>query len=232
MTRQIYPFVKVCCISSVDAAMLAIASGASALGLVSEMPSGPGVIEESEIARIVAAVPPPIATFLLTAWQEADAIIEQHMNCRTTTIQLVDRVEQSQLIKLRKQLPGIKLVQVIHVVGEESLEEAKLAAEFVDALLLDSGNQSLPVKELGGTGRTHDWRFSRRICAESAVPVFLAGGLRASNVGEAIAQVMPFGIDLCSSVRSDGKLDREKLVQFMAAVAAAPRYSYPARQRA
>ena len=230
MTRQIYPFVKVCCIANIEEAMLAIASGASALGLVSEMPSGPGVIEESEIARIVAA-PPPIATFLLTAWQEADAIIEQHINCRTTTIQLVDRVEQSQLIRLRKQLPGIKLVQVIHVVGEESLEEARSAAEFVDALLLDSGNQSLPVKELGGTGRTHDWRFSRRICAESTVPVFLAGGLRSSNVGEAIAQVMPFGIDLCSSVRSDGKLDREKLELFMAAVAAAPRYSYPAQNQ-
>ena len=232
MIRSIYPFVKVCCISSIEEANLAIASGASALGLVSDMPSGPGVIEESEIARIVTAVPPPIATFLLTAWQEAEPIIEQHMNCRTTTIQLVDRVEQSELIRLRKRLPGIKLVQVIHVVGDESLEEARSAAEFVDALLLDSGNQSLPVKELGGTGRTHDWRLSRRICAESVVPVFLAGGLRASNVGEAISQVMPFGIDLCSSVRSEGELDKEKLQLFMDAVAAAPRYAYPAQDQA
>ena len=232
MTKPTCPFVKVCCIASIEEAWLAIASGASALGLVSEMPSGPGVIEDSEIARIAAAVPPPIATFLLTAFQEADAIIEQHMNCRTTTIQLVDHVSRSELVKLRKRLPGIKLVQVIHVAGEDSLEEARSVSQFVDVLLLDSGNQTLPIKELGGTGRTHDWRLSRRICSESSVPVFLAGGLRATNVEEAISLVMPFGLDLCSSVRTEGKLDKEKLQTFMAAVAAAPQYSYPAQNQA
>lgn len=157
------PLVKICCISSLEEARLAVSAGASALGLVSSMPAGPGVIADELIAEIAAIVPPPIATFLLTSKQEAEGIVEQHRLCRTTTLQLVDRVPHAELRKLRAKLPGIKLVQVIHVTGPESTEEARSVAHLVDALLLDSGNQKLPVKELGGTGRTHDWRLSRQM---------------------------------------------------------------------
>jgi phosphoribosylanthranilate isomerase len=213
------PFVKVCCISSVQEARLAVAAGASALGLVSEMPSGPGVISDELIAEIAAQVPPPVATFLLTCRQEADEIILQHRYCRTSTIQLVDYVPIAQLQKLRAGLPGIKLVQVIHVVDEESLAEARTSAPFVDALLLDSGNQKLPVKELGGTGRTHDWALSRAIRAACDQPVFLAGGLNRDNVVDAVRTVQPFGLDLCSGVRTRGVLDAEKLAGFFTALA-------------
>jgi phosphoribosylanthranilate isomerase len=211
------PFVKVCCISSVQEARLAVAAGASALGLVSEMPSGPGVISDELIAEIAAQVPPPVATFLLTCRQEADEIILQHRYCRTSTIQLVDYVPIVQ--QLRAGLPGIKLVQVIHVVDEESLAEARTSAPFVDALLLDSGNQKLPVKELGGTGRTHDWALSRAIRAACDQPVFLAGGLNRDNVVDAVRTVQPFGLDLCSGVRTRGVLDAEKLAGFFTALA-------------
>jgi phosphoribosylanthranilate isomerase len=213
------PFIKICCIESLQEAELAITAGASALGLVSAMPSGPGVIEDELIAQIAATVPPPVATFLLTSRQDADAIIEQHHHCRTTTIQLVDHVEHAQLRKLRKHLPGIKLVQVIHVADDDSLEEARSVAGLIDTLLLDSGNQKLAVKQLGGTGRTHDWQLSRLIRDTAGIPLFLAGGLNAGNVAEAMATVRPFGLDLCSSVRSDGRLDAAKLDAFFAAVA-------------
>lgn len=218
MSTLVPPRVKICCIASAEEARLAIHHGASALGLVSEMPSGPGVITEEAIAEIAATVPPPIATFLLTSRLSAEEIIGQHRRCRTTTIQICDRVEEGSLAELRRALPGIKLVQVIHVTGEESVREARSVASQVDALLLDSGNQSLAVKELGGTGRVHDWSLSRRICAEAGVPVFLAGGLRAENVAEAIRQVQPFGLDLCSSVRTAGRLDEAKLSRFFAVV--------------
>jgi phosphoribosylanthranilate isomerase len=218
-----FPFVKICCIASIDEAQLAIAAGASALGLVSAMPSGPGVIADELIVQIAAAVPPPIATFLLTARQDADGIIEQHRLCRTTTLQLVDHVPHAELRKLRRALPGIGLVQVIHVTGEVSVEEARAVAGLVDALLLDSGNQALAVKELGGTGRTHDWRLSRRIRDEAAVPLYLAGGLRADNVADAVAQVAPHGLDVCSGVRSAGRLDAAKLRAFFSALALAGR---------
>ena len=214
------PVVKICCIASVEEARLAMSAGASALGLVSAMPSGPGAIVDELIAEIAATVAPPIATFLLTARQDADGIIEQHRCCRTTTLQLVDHVPAAELRKLRVALPGIGLVQVIHVTGAESIDEARSVAGLVDALLLDSGNQKLAVKELGGTGRTHDWRLSRRIRDEVGVPLFLAGGLNAGNVVEAVSAVAPYGLDLCSSVRSEGRLDAAKLHGFFSALRA------------
>jgi len=210
--------VKICCISSPAEAQAAIAAGAHALGLVSSMPSGPGVIDEALIARIAAQVPAAVHTFLLTSQQRALYIIEQHRRCRTSTLQLVDHLPFDELRRLRDALPGVQLVQVIHVTGAASVSEALAVAPLVDALLLDSGNPHAAVKELGGTGRTHDWAHSRQIVAASPRPVYLAGGLRADNVAQAIATVQPFGLDLCSSVRTDGRLDGVKLQAFFAAV--------------
>lgn len=214
------PRIKICCIKSPEEARLAIAHGASAIGLVSSMPSGPGVVDEATIARIAATVPPPIATFLLTSLCDADAIIAQQRRCRTNTLQLCDYVELAVYAKLRAALPGIALVQVIHVTGEESVALAQKVAPHVDALLLDSGNTSLAVKELGGTGRVHDWSLSRRIRDAVTKPLFLAGGLRSTNVREAIAAVQPFGLDLCSGVRTSDQLDESKLREFFAAALA------------
>lgn len=212
------PRVKICCISSVEEAKVAIRHGADAIGLVSSMPSGPGVIDKDTIAQIAAAIPPPIATFLLTSSRDPDEIIDQQKRCGANTLQLVDAQEQATYSRLREALPGVALVQVVHVTGGASVEEAKALTPHVDALLLDSGNPDADVKELGGTGRTHDWAVSRQIRQQVEVPVFLAGGLDAENVGVALEQVQPFGVDLCSGVRSDGQLDGGKLRRFMRAV--------------
>jgi phosphoribosylanthranilate isomerase len=210
--------VKICCISSIEEARLAVRHGADALGLVSHMPSGPGVIGDDLIRDIAAHVPPPVATFLLTSRNDVDAIVEQQRHCRVTTLQLVDALAEGSHARLRRALPGIGIVQVIHVRGPEAIEEARACAEHVDALLLDSGNPELAVKELGGTGRTHNWDISRKLVDSVPVPVFLAGGLKPGNVGDAIARVRPFGLDLCSGVRTDDKLDEAKLHAFMQAV--------------
>lgn len=191
--------------------MLAIRYGASALGLVSEMPSGPGVIDENLIADISSKVPPPVATFLLTSKQTAEEIIAQHLKTKTNTLQLVDHLPHNEFIKLRERLPEIKLVQVIHVLDEESIEEALSVQKYVDALLLDSGNPKLKIKELGGTGRTHNWEISRKIVESVNLPVFLAGGLNPENIKEAIDFVRPFGLDICSGVRINTQLDENKL---------------------
>jgi phosphoribosylanthranilate isomerase len=119
---------------------------------------------------------------------------------------------------LREALPGIQLVQVIHVTGEASVDEALAVAPLVDALLLDSGNPALAVKELGGTGRVHDWTLSREIVLRSPKPVFLAGGLRPSNVRSAMEEVRPAGLDVCSGLRTEGRLDPVKVSEFMAAI--------------
>ena len=207
--------VKICCISSLDEAALAVGYGADALGLVSEMPSGPGVITDELAREIAASVPPAVASFLLTSRQSADNIIEQQRYIRSNTLQIVDSLTHGTYQELRDALPGIALVQVIHVQTEESIEEALRVAPDVDAILLDSGNQRLAVKLLGGTGRPHDWTISRRIVEDVKRPVFLAGGLKAENVRGAVEQVQPFGIDLCSGVRTDDKLDERKLAALM-----------------
>ena len=212
------PRVKICCIKSPDEARLAVSAGASALGLVSHMPSGPGVIDEPAITAIAAKVPPPVATFLLTSLTDPEAIVAQHRRCRTSTIQLCDYQAPSTSAVLRERLPGIRLVQVVHVLDEADLARARALAPAVDALLLDSGNPTLAVKKLGGTGCVHNWALSRRIREAVDVPVFLAGGLSAANVAAAIAEVAPFGLDLCSGVRTQDRLDPEKLAAFFAAL--------------
>lgn len=212
------PRVKICCIANEEEAAMAIAAGASAIGLVGAMPSGPGPISDIEIDRIARSVPPPVATFLLTSEQTAEGIIDHHYRTRTSTIQIVDELAPNAYHEIREALPAVKLVQVIHVSGEESVDEACSLADRVDLILLDSGNPKLPVKELGGTGRRHDWRLSRRIVKACGKPVFLAGGLDAANVREALETVRPFGLDVCSGVRTDGNLDPEKLERFFKAV--------------
>lgn len=210
--------IKICCIASVEEARLAVGHGANAIGLVSEMPSGPGPIPESLIAEIARSVSAPTQTFLLTSRHDPVEIAKQQRRCGTSTIQIVDHIPSGAHHTLRDLLPDVSLVQVVHVAGSESVQESLEVASLVDALLLDSGNQKLAVKQLGGTGRTHDWSISAGIVAQSPVPVYLAGGLNAANVAAAIEEVRPFGVDVCSGVRTDGQLDKEKLGAFVEAV--------------
>ena len=213
--------IKICCIASLAEARLAVASGADALGLVGAMPSGPGGIDDELIAQIAASVGPPVATFLLTSETGADGIIAHARRCRANVLQLVDQVAPQDYPRVRDALPGVKLVQVVHVTGPESVGEAEAAAPHVDALLLDSGDPKAAVRLLGGTGRTHDWSISRHIVDAVDAPVFLAGSLRPDNVARAIREVGPFGVDLCTGVRTDGRLDPVKLRAFVDAVMAA-----------
>jgi phosphoribosylanthranilate isomerase len=209
------PRIKICCISSESEARMAIRYGASAIGLVARMPSGPGPISDELIRKIAKTVPPPIATFLLTSETSVEKIIEHHKRTSTSTIQIVDSLTSGTYGQLKEALPGVKIVQVIHVIDEKSVDEALAISEMVDAILLDSGNPKLKIKELGGTGRVHNWKFSRQIRDQSKCPVFLAGGLNPDNIIQAIEEVQPFAVDVCSGVRTDGKLDRQKLELFI-----------------
>jgi phosphoribosylanthranilate isomerase len=210
--------VKICCIASVAEARLAIKHGAAAIGLVAKMPSGPGVIPEATIARIAAATSQDVESFLLTSEQDAPAIIAQQRRCGTSAVQICHRLASSAYEALRQEMPGVKIVQVIHVTGQAALTEARRVEAYVDSILLDSTDPALPGKSLGGTGLIHDWRISRRIRETVALPVFLAGGLRPTNVAAAISTVQPHAVDVCTGVRTDGNLDETKLAAFMKAV--------------
>ncbi|MGK5005050.1 phosphoribosylanthranilate isomerase [Janthinobacterium sp. LB2P70] len=210
--------IKICCIASIDEAQLAIAAGADALGLVAAMPSGPGPIPDARIAQIAAWTPPPVATFLLTSETTAQAIAEHVRATQPSTVQIVGHIDPGEVEELARLLPHVRRVQVIHVEGPEALDLIPAYAPHVHAFLLDSGRPGAVVPELGGTGRTHDWSVSARFVRASPRPVFLAGGLDDTNVMEALRQVRPYGIDLCSRVRTDGQLDVMKLALLMAAV--------------
>jgi len=210
--------VKICCIRDVEEARLAIGAGASALGLVSEMPSGPGVIDEATIAEVAAAAPPAVATFLLTCLPDAARIADQVRRTRVSTVQICDRPQPGTAAALHRALPALKVVQVVHVTGPASVDEALEAAQEADAILLDSGNPAARVKELGGTGRRHDWALSAEIVARVSRPVFLAGGLTPENAEEAILTVRPWALDVCSGVRTDERLDAGKLERLFAAI--------------
>jgi phosphoribosylanthranilate isomerase len=206
--------IKICCIKSVEEAKIAIRFGASAIGLVAKMPSGPGPIPDDLIKEIASTAPPPIGTFLLTSETSVNGIIKHHQRTSTNTIQIVDALSEGTYAQLRNALPYVKIVQVIHVIDENSVNEAIRISESVDAILLDSGNPNLKIKELGGTGRVHNWQLSRQIRINSKCPIFLAGGLKPENVKRAIEEVRPYAVDVCSGVRTDGNLDIQKLENF------------------
>ena len=210
--------VKICCISSIEEAALAIGYGAAAIGLVGRMPSGPGIITDELIHSIAKTVPPPIDSFLLTSETTAEKVIEHHKKVNTTTIQIVDALTDRQYHKIREAIPHVKLVQVIHVLDEKAVQEAIEIAEWVDAILLDSGNPNLSTKVLGGTGKTHNWDVSKKIRENISIPTYLAGGINKDNIRKAIDHMQPYGIDLCSSVRTNGQLDERKLEELFKAL--------------
>ena len=186
--------VKICCISSIEEAKLAIAHGAAAIGLVGRMPSGPGIITDELINSIAKTVLPPIDSFLLTSETTAEAIIAHHNKVNTTTIQMVDALSGREYHKIREAIPHVKLVQVIHVLDEKAVQEAIEISEWVDAILLDSGNPNLSTKVLGGTGKTHNWDLSKKIRENISIPTYLAGGINKDNIRKAIEHLQAFVI--------------------------------------
>lgn len=199
---------------------MALSQGVDALGLVSAMPSGPGVISENKIGSIIGQIPSVTNTFLLTSKRDIPSIISQYQSLQPKTIQIVDELESGTLAELKAELPEADIVQVVHVLDETSIQYAVEKSRDADALLLDSGNPNLKVKKLGGTGQIHNWALSRKIVESVDKPVWLAGGIRTTNVQEAIATVRPYGVDLCSGVRTDGNLDVQKLTEFVKAAKA------------
>lgn len=215
---MIKPRVKICCIKTLEEANLAIYHGANAVGLVGHMPSGPGVISDDQIKKITQIIPPGVSSFLLTSETDPQQIIAHHQRVHTSTLQIVDKLQDSNYKQIRTALPSTKIVQVIHVIDEEAIREAVHIAPQVDAILLDSGNPNLKIKILGGTGKAHNWEISKKIREEIDKPIYLAGGIHAKNVHQAIDTVQPFGIDLCSGVRTAGKLDPDKLAAFFRSI--------------
>ena len=190
------------------------------MGLIGKraMPSSLRAIDDRSVAEIIARIPSTISTFVLTSATRAADVARHALAASASTVQIVPHLSPDESAQLPQLLPGVRRVQVIHVENESALELIGRYAPHVHAFLLDSGRPSLPTPEYGGTGRTHDWSISAEFVRRSPHPVFLAGGLTPANVGEAIEKIRPFGVDLCSGVRTDGRLDPAKLQAFIDAV--------------
>lgn len=217
--------VKICCMASPSEVRAAAVAGADAVGVVGPMPSGPGPVDDATARLVIAAAPPGVSPFLLTSEASAEGVWRHVQATGAPVVQLVRHVDPSVHAELRALAPALKIVQVVHVENEDAVDLARGYAKTADALLLDSGNPRLggEVEALGGTGRAHDWKISRQIVSIVTKPVYLAGGLTPANVADAIALVRPFGVDLCSGVRTLGKLDIQKLQSFFANLRAAER---------
>lgn len=198
---------------------MAVAAGADAVGLVGPMPSGPGVVDDETARHIALTIPAPVAPWLLTAEETPEGILAHAGRCGVTTVQIVCHVPPTHHDTLARMAPWLRRVQVIHVEDASATELVAAYGARPHTFLLDSGRPS--VRELGGTGRVHDWTISARCVAVAARPVFLAGGLDPSNAGDAVRTVRPFGLDVCSGLRPDGALCPKRLAAFAAAVGAA-----------
>ncbi|WP_300527105.1 phosphoribosylanthranilate isomerase [Maricaulis sp.] len=209
---------KICCIKSAEEARLASAAGADALGLVGPMPSGPGTISYEQARHIARTVAPPVSRWLLSSETSAAGLIDAADQAGVDTLQIVRHLDPQILEELAGRRPHLRRVQVIHVEDEGALSLIGAYEAVTDAFLLDSGKPGAATETLGGTGDTHDWEISARFVAATQRPVMLAGGLNASNIADAVRTVRPYGIDLCSSVRSGDELDENKLTAFISAL--------------
>jgi phosphoribosylanthranilate isomerase len=210
--------VKVCCISSPDEARLAVSYGVDAIGMVDETPSGEGRIPVETIAEITRSVPASTGTFVLTSTTDVEKLAELYHATGVNTLQLWDPLKPADYEHLRRLVPRIFIAQSIHVQEESALGVARGVARYVDALVLDSGGSEPPFRWRNPAGQTHDWSLSRQIADSIDRPILLAGGLTSENVCQAIRAVHPYGVDVCSGVRTDDQLDQTLLVAFLDAV--------------
>lgn len=210
--------VKICCIQSPEEAETALSFGAAAVGMVSEMPAGPGEVPETAIREIADSLPPGAGTFLLTAVTDTARLIEKVQTCGVNTLQLWDSLAPLDYVQLRMALPGVSIVQAIHVIDKSAVDEAIATARLADALVLDSSNPQVPFRWESQSGRIHDWKISREITDTVDCPVLLAGGLDPENIEYAVRTVRPYGVDVCSGVRTGDALDRRKVVAFFEAL--------------
>jgi phosphoribosylanthranilate isomerase len=207
--------VKVSCLRSADEARQVVSFGVAAIGMASELPTPTQELTDAEIAAIAGAVGDDIGTFLLTALDDPREIIEKVERCGVNTVQLWDRLSRDAYTQIRRALPGVSIAQSIHVIDDKAIDQARELALVADALVLASTNPEPPFRWTDPHGRTHDWEISRRIVDAVQIPVILSGGLTSRNVADAIRQVRPYGVEVCSDVRSAGVLDTSRLVRFL-----------------
>ncbi len=151
-----------------------------------------------------------MGVFVDHPWQE---VVEIAREVPLDAVQLHGREEPAYLARLREALPQVSLIKALATEPEgesplQPLEQAGDYASLVEAYLLDAA-RGAP----GGTGRPFSWEVLDP--APLPRPFFLAGGLRAENVGRALSTLRPAGVDVSSGVEREGEKDPSLVRRFL-----------------
>lgn len=207
--------VQIAGVSSLDECLAAERAGADALGFTVRLPTGVhDDLTEAKARSIIAALPPFISTVCITYVGTAREAVDLCRYLGVTALQLHGAFPTHELPLIRAALPHLRLIRAVHVTGEPAIAQARSLDRQVDGIILDTFD---PATGRGGaTGKTHDWSISRRIVETMRSPVILAGGLTPDNVGDAIRQVAPWGVDVHTGIEdADGSRNLTKLRAFV-----------------
>ncbi len=212
--------VKICGITKPDQAVAIAQLGANALGFIA-VPSSPRYITNEQICTIVSRVEQasvqatePVATIGVVANATIADIVALTKATRLTGIQLHGTESPEFCRHLQIALPHIERIKAIRVRTIADLVSTEVYVPYIDALLLDAYHP----QQLGGTGTTLDWQALQSF--QPACPWFLAGGLHPDNIGTALSQLRPNGIDLSSGVEvAPGDKDLQRVAELFARLA-------------
>jgi len=203
--------VKICGLKSLKDLRFAVEAGADAVGFVVGVPRSPRNLPLDEARRLIDATPVFVDPVVVTIFENLKQLEKIRRALNPRIIQIHGSIYMYR--EIRKIFRDAQIIRALHAKNDGIIKSIMETLEMFDALLLDS---YVPGR-LGGTGKTHDWKLSRRIRdAIHPKPLILAGGLTSKNVKEAIYMVRPFAVDVSSGVESrPGMKDPEKIVEFV-----------------
>lgn len=207
--------VKICANKNIYDAESSLMAGADIIGvLVGKNHASNDFISKQQAKEITDYVNHKCLVSLVTHLITADEIIKLTKYIGNDIIQLHSNIKETEVEKIAKELPNVKLVRLIHISSNGKICTDYKNMKYVDYYLLDSFN--LNTNQVGGTGLTHNWNKSRKLIQQLDKPTFLAGGLNPDNVAEAIKITQPYGVDVNSGCKNKtGKKDRIKVSEFV-----------------
>jgi phosphoribosylanthranilate isomerase len=197
--------IKICGVRTVEDAMKCVDSGADAVGML--LAPSPRRIPAEQARDIVESLPPFVTPVIVMMPSAAEEAIEAARAISPGALQLQGDEPPEMLVKIKRALPGVRLIKAVHVGGGDELVKARLYENVADAILLDTVSP-----ERGGSGQTHDWSVSKKVVASIKKPVVLAGGLTPYNVAGAIKAVRPYAVDVASGVEAEGRIKDMALI--------------------
>ena len=207
--------VKICANRTIEDARMSLGAGADIIGLlVGQEHTSNDFIDKYKAKEICDYIAGRCDVSLVTHLKNADEIIELTEFIGNNIIQLHSDIEESEVEKIKQNLPKIKLVRIVHLAKDGTIHSNLETIKYADYYLMDSFN--LATNQVGGTGLTYDWKKAGELIKKLDKPVFLAGGLNPENVRKAISQANPYGVDVNSGCKLDGVKNVDKVREFVA----------------